>query len=141
MIYAVVAGLVALAVNVAISHIAPYRSRPFALEPHLVHQLVQHPRDTSFPSDHTAASFGFAMGLLYAGALDGVLSLLLAAGVAWGRVFVGLHWPTDVAVGAMIGVAAGIGVLGARRHMDWLVRIVYAVLRVPKTQWKSQLTE
>ncbi len=132
-IYSVVSGALALVVNVLISHVAPYRPRPFVLEPHLVHQLLLHARDSSFPSDHAAGSFGFAAGLLFAGLSDGVWALLLALGVAWARVFVGLHWPTDVLFGGLVGIVVGLLVLASRRYLEWLVTLVFAVLRVPDT--------
>ena len=130
-IYAVAAGILALVLNVAISHIAPYRPRPFVLEPHQVHLLLHHPRNSSFPSDHTAGSFGFAVGLLFAGVSDGVWALLLALGVAWGRVVTGLHWPTDVLMAAAVGIVAGLSVLALRRHLEGLVRLLFRILRVP----------
>lgn len=130
-VYAVVAGVLALVLNVIISHVAPYRPRPFVAEPHVVHQLLAHKRDSSFPSDHAAGSFGFAVGLLYAGVGDGVLALLLALAVSWGRVFVGLHWPTDVLFGGVVGIVSGWVVLRAKRSLEWLVRLAYAILRVP----------
>ena len=130
-IYAVVAGVLALAINLGISHLAPYRPRPFVLEPHVVHQLIQHPQDSSFPSDHAAGSFGFATGLLFAGVSDGVWALILALGVAWARVFVGLHWPTDVLTGALVGMVAGLVVLGGRQYLEWGVRLVFRILLVP----------
>ncbi|NMP21231.1 phosphatase PAP2 family protein [Sulfobacillus harzensis] len=130
-VYSVVAGVVALVINVIISHVTPYRPRPFVLEPHLVHQLITHPKDTSFPSDHAAGSFGFAIGLLYAGVGDGIWALILAFAVAWARVFVGVHWPTDVLFGGLVGVVAGFLVLGVRGKLEWLVNLVYIILRVP----------
>ena len=132
-IYAIVAGVLALAINFAMSHVAPYRPRPFVLEPHWVHQLIQHPQDSSFPSDHAAGSFGFATGLLFAGVSDGVWALMLALGVSWARVFVGLHWPTDVLTGALVGIVAGLVVLGGRRYLEWGIRLVFGILRVPES--------
>lgn len=130
-VYAVVSGVVALVINIVITHLAPYRPRPFVLEPHLVHQLISHKPDSSFPSDHAAGSFGFAIGLLFAGISDGLWALLLALAVAWARVFVGVHWPTDVLVGALVGIVSGFLVLRLRKSLDWLVQLAFWVLRVP----------
>ena len=129
-VYAVVAGVVALVINLAIGHFY-YRPRPFVFEPHLVHQLLQHKRDTSFPSDHAAGSFGFAVGLFYARRRDGIFGLIFAAAISLARVFVGLHWPTDVLAGCGIGVISGLVVLGVRRYLDWLVNLGYAIFRFP----------
>lgn len=133
-VYAVVSGVLALVISLIITHFAPYRPRPFVLEPHTIHQLVSHSRDSSFPSDHAAGSFGFAVGLFFAGATDGILAIILAFVVAWARVFIGLHWPTDVLFGGLVGIVAGLIVLGLRRQLDWLVNLVFWILRVPKNR-------
>lgn len=51
---------VALLVNVAISHVWT-RPRPFVTHP-LVHMLLRHGADASFPSDHSFAAFAIAGG-------------------------------------------------------------------------------
>lgn len=139
-VYAVVAGVVALIINVIISHAAPYRPRPFAIDPHGVHLLVSHPPDTSFPSDHVAGSFGFAVGLFFAGATDGFLAVGLALAVAVARVFVGVHWPTDVIMGGVVGIVSGLGVLAGRGRLEWLVQMLFSMFRMRperrRTGWR-----
>jgi undecaprenyl-diphosphatase len=63
--------------------------------------------DASFPSGHTAASFAAATAL--ASFYPGVAPLLfaLSTGVALSRIHLGHHFPSDVTVGAAIGVASG----------------------------------
>lgn len=63
--------------------------------------------DASFPSGHTAASFAGATALTayYPKALP--LAFLLAGGVGVSRVHLGHHFPSDVAIGSLIGVATG----------------------------------
>lgn len=129
-VYAVVAGVLALAINVVISHLTPYRPRPFVYEPSVIHQLVSHKADTSFPSDHAAGSFAFAVGLFYAGVSDGLWALLFAMAVALARVFVGLHWPTDVLAGAVVGLVAGFVVLSLRRSLEWLVQLLFRIFSI-----------
>jgi membrane-associated phospholipid phosphatase len=65
------------------------------------------PRTTSFPSGHTAAAFAFAVGASH---LRPSLSAPLgvtAALVGYSRIHTGVHYPSDVLAGAVIGVAAG----------------------------------
>lgn len=139
-VFAIVAGAFALVINLVLGHFF-YRPRPFVFEPQEVHQLLQHARDSSFPSDHAAGSFGFATGLFYARTRDGIYGILFAAAVAVARVFVGLHWPTDVLAGAGIGIIAGVVVLGLRHQLKWLVNLGYAIFRFPPpvSRYRSRL--
>ncbi len=131
-VYAVASGVLALVLNLIITHFAPYRPRPFVMEPHTVTQLVSHARDSSFPSDHAAGSFGFATGLFYMSPAVGILGVVLAFIVAWGRVFVGVHWPTDVLFGGLVGIVSGLVILALRRQLEWLVGLAFWIFRVPK---------
>jgi undecaprenyl-diphosphatase len=64
--------------------------------------------DHSFPSGHTTAIFSLVLPfILFMPALAVVL-LPLAAIVALSRVYLGLHYPTDIFVGSLLGTAAGI---------------------------------
>jgi len=71
--------------------------------------LAANPDRFSFPSGHTAAAFSVAIA--WAGEPYGLgpLSLLLAVGIGLSRVYIGAHYPLDVAAGAVLGVAAGLG--------------------------------
>ncbi len=63
--------------------------------------------DHSFPSGHTAFAFqGAAFILRRYGWKLGILALLLACFVAYSRVEARKHWPRDVVVGAVIGIAS-----------------------------------
>lgn len=65
-------------------------------------------KDYSFPSGHTTASFSLAMviSLYYPAAAPLVLSLAGLIGVS--RIYLGLHYPTDVFIGLVIGVISGL---------------------------------
>ena len=125
-VLAVLSGVLALALNFVISHLWN-RLRPFAVLHH-VHQLVAHAPYHSFPSDHAAGSFAFATVMFLAGRFWGWAFLVTAVVVAFARVYVGVHWPSDVAGGAVVGFLAAKVVLAERRELEPLVRRVVRIL-------------
>jgi undecaprenyl-diphosphatase len=70
--------------------------------------LAMNPDRFSFPSGHTAAAFGVAVAFADEPCAAGPVSLLVAVGIALSRVYLGAHYPLDVAAGAVIGVGSGI---------------------------------
>lgn len=65
------------------------------------------PRTTSFPSGHAASAFAFAVAVSRELPEAGPALLPLAAGVAYSRVYVGVHYPSDVLAGAAFGAVVG----------------------------------
>jgi membrane-associated phospholipid phosphatase len=72
------------------------------------------PLDHSFPSGHSASSFAAATALSIYYPKAAPVAFTLAAGVGLSRVHLGVHYPSDAAVGAAVGI--GIGTL-----VGWLV--------------------
>jgi membrane-associated phospholipid phosphatase len=66
---------------------------------------VRMPRSTSFPSGHSAAAFAFATGVGQVLPAAGFPLRALAALVAYSRVHTGVHYPSDVLAGALLGAA------------------------------------
>ena len=108
------AALIALAVGALITDAAlkniVERTRPCEAIPGLV-RLIEAQSDFSFPSGHTCASFAAAFALYKT--LPGkrkiwkVLCIVLAVLISFSRLYVGVHYPTDVLAGALIGLFAG----------------------------------
>lgn len=65
------------------------------------------PRTTSFPSGHAASAFAFATAASRELPSAGPLLTGLAASVAYSRVYLGVHYPSDVLAGAALGAAFG----------------------------------
>ena len=70
--------------------------------------LVHAPHDGSFPSGHAASSFACATILTFFAPRAAPAFFLLAAAIAWSRVYVGVHYPLDVLGGAALGVLIAI---------------------------------
>ena len=64
--------------------------------------------DYSFPSGHTFASFAAAIGILCQSKRLGVAALLLATGIGFSRIYLFVHYPSDVLAGVLLGTIAGI---------------------------------
>lgn len=82
------------------------RPRPFAVLPD-VDFLVPPPDEFSFPSGHTAAAF--VMVTVAGTMMPVVLLVLLPLGLLIGtsRVYLGVHYPSDVLAGAVLGAGSG----------------------------------
>ena len=65
------------------------------------------PSSLSFPSAHATSSFAVATAMTRVEPW-GALAFLLALALALGRPYLGMHYPSDVVVGALLGVALGL---------------------------------
>lgn len=152
-IWAAVACLIGYGINLLIEQFV-FEPRPFIT--YHVHQLISHPADSSFPSDHTAWSFAVVGVLLFSllpFLLDArrrqsalgttahlaririalfliALSIVIACIIGFARVYVGVHYPDDILGGAVDGLLAG-GIVTALRR--WLRIPTDAVLRFAHT--------
>lgn len=97
------ASLSAALVNVIVKmmNLLYFRPRPFASQ--TVHLLFYHPTDSSFPSNAAALGFAIAAGVWFHNRRWGWGLLLLAGLFGLSRIFGGVHYPLDVAAGALLG--------------------------------------
>lgn len=80
------------------------RTRPYEL---LGYELLIPPmNDPSFPSGHTAASFAAATALFAMNRRWGIAAYVFAAVMGFSRLYLGVHFPTDVLAGAAVGIVA-----------------------------------
>ena len=77
--------------------------------------LIARPHDFSFPSGHTLASFEGATVLLIGNKKLGIPAMILACLIAFSRIYLYVHYPTDVLVSVILGIAFGF--LG-----NWLIK-------------------
>lgn len=83
------------------------RDRPFvslAEPPQVIHILFSTPGSYSFPSGHAATAFSTALVLTTCFGVPPVLSYGIAALVGITRLYVGVHYPSDVVIGALAGL-------------------------------------
>lgn len=100
------------------------RIRPYDLHKELtgevINLLVKTPHDWSFPSGHTIASFEASTVLLIKDKRMGIPATLLAIAIAFSRLYLYVHYPTDVIFSFFAGILfAFLGVL--------IVNIVYKI--------------
>jgi undecaprenyl-diphosphatase len=70
--------------------------------------LIPRPSDPSFPSGHATIAFACAVTIALLVPRLAAPVLVLAAAIAYSRVYVGVHFPLDVIAGAALGTAAAI---------------------------------
>ena len=80
------------------------RDRPCWISPPEV-MLIAVPRDYSFPSCHTLSGFAASLSLLHHQRMAGIAAVLLATGIALTRLYLYVHFPSDVLAGAILGIS------------------------------------
>lgn len=74
--------------------------------PYLGTKLEEH--SYSFPSGHTTSSFAAAIGVFYIDKKKGIIPLIVAAIIGYSRIYIHVHYPSDVCAGAITGIVFGL---------------------------------
>ena len=114
--------LAALAVAVADGLTAIVKLAVGERRPTDLHPLVAIPHSNSFPSGHTSTAFAAATVLARLEPRAGPAFFVLAAAIGHSRLYVGVHFPLDVACGAALGVATALLLLAAARRRSVRLR-------------------
>ncbi|MFY3769459.1 Putative undecaprenyl-diphosphatase YbjG [Providencia manganoxydans] len=99
--YALVIGL---AISWLVGLIAPH-DRPFVVG--IGTNFLDHNATSSFPSNHGTIVFTFVFAFLFwLRTWVGLLMLVPAIAIAWSRIYLGVHWPLDMAGAFILGMIA-----------------------------------
>ena len=95
-----------IALNVALTYGLKYtinRERPYVKHPQIIALAIEN--SSSMPSGHTSGAFNLATSLTlsYPKWYVAAPSYLWASGVAYSRMYIGVHYPSDVFIGALLG--------------------------------------
>jgi undecaprenyl-diphosphatase len=97
-----IALLFAMLAAAAIGRLLPHE-RPFVSS--IGYLFLEHAPDSSFPSNHGTAIFTCALAFLFWYQIWlGGLMMIVSMGIAWSRVYLGVHWPLDMVGSFLLGV-------------------------------------
>lgn len=124
--------VVAVAIGLLFSHLIGtfcYRPRPFVAG--IAHALITHKENASFPSNHALIFTIYSFSLyLYRYKQVARLGFVLALLTCWGRVFTGVHYPSDILGGIVLGLVISFIVI--RFLIPFVPKIIYQIPFSPK---------
>lgn len=91
-----------------------FRPRPF-VSLHLAPLVNQSPAEASFPSGHASFFFALSTIIYFYNKKLGIIFYVGSFLIVLARVFVGIHWPSDILAGAVLGILMGY-------ILNWLFR-------------------
>jgi len=104
-IFSLVAGFLSRGITELI-RISWNRPRPFV--ENNVNLLIDHLRSYSFPSAHTAFFFAVSIIILFYNKKMGAIFLMSAFFISMSRIYSGVHWPSDILGGFLVGVLSAL---------------------------------
>lgn len=125
----IIGAIIAIFVGRGLANFLPYRPRPF-FNPDLLfilpHGVIPEfwSSLSSFPSDHAVLFYSISTGLLFASRRIGLLALIYTSFfICLPRVYLGLHYPTDILAGAFVGSAVTLTTIYLLRNNPLLFRL------------------
>lgn len=91
------------------------RPRPYTVNT-LIQLLIEEPKDWSFPSGHTSAAFTMIFALYFMKNRWWIPMAIFGVLVAFSRMYLYVHYPTDIFFGACIGILSAYIVV---KGMEW----------------------
>lgn len=114
------------------------RTRPYEAIPDLI-LITKNPGDASFPSGHTAASFSVAVVMLMTMKKRyGIPAIVLASLIALSRLYVGVHYPSDVLGGFVVATLIAVATVEISKPVS---KALEKKLALKKAKIKSEKTE
>lgn len=96
------------------------RPRPYVARVAAARTIERSPSESaSFPSGHAATSAAGALAGARVVPGAGPALWALATAIAYSRIYVGVHYPSDVVAGALLGVLCALLVVGGRHPSAW----------------------
>jgi undecaprenyl-diphosphatase len=118
---AAASAVLAIVANVVLGKIW-YQDRPFVDHPRQTVLVSRHAADNAFPSDHASVAFAIAIAVLLVTWRVGIWFMLLALAIAFGRIFAGVHYPSDILASFLVGLGSALVVVVLlRRPLEWVV--------------------
>jgi undecaprenyl-diphosphatase len=114
------AGILALVFSLCVNNVilkhAFSRTRPYEVVDGLI-LLTEKATDFSFPSGHAGSSFAAATAIFCMSKSKGrIAALVLAVLIAFSRLYIGIHYPTDVLAGTVTGILCGLAAARCVRY-------------------------
>lgn len=128
-----------LMVDIFLKHVF-VRTRPYFISDEIMSFLksigFKLPSSYSFPSGHSSSSFSVAFALFLYNKKWGTPSLVLASLIAFSRLYFGVHYPTDVLAGVMIGIIVAYLVFNIYKLICKKFNNKHGVIKINKTLYE-----
>lgn len=120
------AGMAALISNL----VGRFINRPRPFEMPNIKEIIFHRPSYSFPSDHAAVLFAITFALFFAGYKKiGYLMLAVSLAVVVSRIATGIHYPSDIVAGAVVGLFSAWLVWLLERPLTYIYNIIIGVAK------------